>query len=408
MEHEVGIALPGHIVRRALREPSVFVRCLPGLVVDQPPVGDTVSGRLRLRVGGSSITYRGLLRVAGQEGDATILTVDAEQAVGTGSLAGTIRAEVLPAGPAAPEGGEAGADSAGSGSRVLFLTALDAKGRIEDLSPEAVRSAARRLLDRFCAGVAADPGARSLIGEQAAGPQDDPDAAEAAGGVAADADETPGGITEAIDPADADAGGDADAAADVDETGELGEESVPPQAPGVDDVLGSPDDDDLEADGLDADRLDADGLDSDDLDAVDPADEALSESDFDLDLDLESEELLGTGSGAGAEEDALQPVPEFLSESDEAEGAESAPYRRSILGPSAEEVDHAPPRGRYAPSLPTRSARSRAATRWGGGQDQRMGEPPVATPDRARASWVVGGAALVGGAVLLARRLRRN
>uniref|UniRef100_UPI000A83C27F hypothetical protein n=1 Tax=Peterkaempfera griseoplana TaxID=66896 RepID=UPI000A83C27F len=59
--------------------------------------------------------------------------------------------------------------------------------------------------------------------------------------------------------------------------------------------------------------------------------------------------------------------------------------------------------------LPARSARARAAARWTGGE--RGPATPVATPeaDRAVLPWVIGGGvALLGGAVALARALRRH
>ncbi|MBC3843450.1 hypothetical protein GXW82_34265 [Streptacidiphilus sp. 4-A2] len=67
-----------------------------------------------------------------------------------------------------------------------------------------------------------------------------------------------------------------------------------------------------------------------------------------------------------------------------------------------------PPRGRYGPALPPRSARSRAAARWGS-SDRRMGEPPNPEGEYSRMPWLVGGSvAVVGGMVLLARALRRR
>jgi carbon monoxide dehydrogenase subunit G len=334
MEHEVAVPLPEHTARRALRDPAVLARCLPGLAADEQAdqadaVGASVSGRLKLRVGSTSITYRGTLRLNAETGSAVI---EAEQAVGVGSVAGTVRVEVLPA--------EGGAGSAKS-CRVLFRASVEAKGRIGEQDGTAVLNAARRLLDRLCAAVAADPGAHSVIGEQSPAP---------------DTESTP-----APGPA-ADAVADADADADAD--------AEPESAP-------------------DAGRTDADP-------PSDPEEDlgALVEQ---IDATLDAEQW------PGADSDARQ-------EAASGDGAEAPPYRRSIVGPSAEEVDHAPPRGRYAPTTPTRSARARAVGRWSGmaGADQRMGEPPVAEAEYNRAPWVVGGVALVGGAVLLVRRLRRR
>lgn len=44
--------------------------------------------------------------------------------------------------------------------------------------------------------------------------------------------------------------------------------------------------------------------------------------------------------------------------------AEAAHARRTMIGRSAEEVDHAPPRGRYAPVPPPEATAARATLRW--------------------------------------------
>lgn len=66
--------------------------------------------------------------------------------------------------------------------------------------------------------------------------------------------------------------------------------------------------------------------------------------------------------------------------------AEAAHARRTMIGRSAEEVDHAPPRGRYAP-VP----------------------PPAATTTKDNLRWLAPAAALaVASAVVLGRALRRR
>lgn len=152
MEHEVLVPLAPQAVRRSLRRPELLARCLPGFVPaeEADPDGGVLAGRLKLRVGNSSITYRGTLRAvpgtgspAGSDADAdpVLFTVEAEQAVGEGDAAGTVKVTVLPL-----DGGEGD-----ERSRILFDCALTGKGRIEELDPAALELAGRRLLDRFCA-----------------------------------------------------------------------------------------------------------------------------------------------------------------------------------------------------------------------------------------------------------------
>jgi hypothetical protein len=66
--------------------------------------------------------------------------------------------------------------------------------------------------------------------------------------------------------------------------------------------------------------------------------------------------------------------------------AEAAHARRTMIGRSAEEVDHAPPRGRYAPVPAPEPASATATLRWAA---------PAA-------------AVLIAGAVVVGRVLRRR
>ncbi|MEY9941912.1 hypothetical protein [Streptacidiphilus sp. MAP5-3] len=323
MEHEVLVPLSPRTLQRSLDRPELLAVCLPGFTPDQtatdtavpevPAQGDgsdaarasgtpLLAGRLKLRVGGSSITYRARLRRLddADEGDADGslgFEVDGEQSVGSGSITGTVRVRLEPV-----------AEDAAT-TRAAFLTMLQGKGRIEEFSSSALATAGRRLLDRFCAELAT-------------------------------------------------------------------------RAEQMEDLA------------VEADELDEAGA----AEASDPLEEG-----FDDDAEL----FLVQGFGELNDLSELGDLSDLsdLGELGEPATVESA--RRSMVGRSAEEVDHAPPRGRYAPVLPPRSARSRASARWGT-TERRMGEPPVAELERPRATWLVGGVALLGGAVILVRALRRH
>ena len=340
MEHEVLVPLPPHTVRRSLRRPDVLARCLPGFTAQQPEGQEghdlpLLAGRLKLRVGSNSITYRSELRLLDASSDPATdagaaeqssFSLRAVQSVGSGEVFGTLRVTTRADGD--------------RGTRVVFRTDLGGKGRIEDLQPQSVLVAARRLMDRFCAALAVDPEfAADAAGAAAEDPATEAEAESAAEADAAVVEEA----YQAIDLGDlTDLGDLADLAdlADLTDLGDLGE-------------LEAPDD---------------------------PG------------LFLIDEPAASFNAAAALNE----PWPD-------------APgNRRSIVGRSAEEVDHAPPSGRYGPALPPRSARSRAAARWGS-SDRRMGEPPSAEVEHSLVPWVVGGGvALLGGAVILVRSLRRR
>jgi carbon monoxide dehydrogenase subunit G len=358
MEHEVLVPLPQQAVLEALRRPELLARCLPGFTAEQPedrPEAGTgadpgrnpvpaLAGRLKLRVGSSSITYRGELEfepvTAGEAGetdggpagnpDDLVVAVRAQQSVGSGAVSGRLRVAVL------PDGDEQ--------ARVLFHGDLAAKGRLEELHPEAVSVALRRLLDRFCAAMVADLA--------------DADLTDADGAVPGDGmDGDPILFAEL---------------ADLEDLAELGELTDLSELADFDDPQGPDGAEDHDVIGG------IDGIDESGLFLIDEPSASMDAAPFNAAAALN------------------EPWPD------------PSATRRSMVGRSAEEVDHAPPSGRYGPSLPPRSARSRAAARWGA-PSRRMGEPPSADGEPSRVPWVVGGgAALIGGAVILVRVLRRR
>ncbi|WP_371480462.1 SRPBCC domain-containing protein [Kitasatospora sp. NBC_00315] len=338
MEHEVVVPMPAATVRQALQDPALLARCVPGLSTEPAAAGsgqaEEISGRLRLRIGTSTITYRGVLSlIEGREG---VLTAFAEgqEARGSGEATATVRIAVT----------EGSTTPGEEHATVRFTADLTATGRLTEFDAEVLAAAGRRLLDRFAAALAsegADPGEEDEDGPDEEG-ADGPEAT-----VLFLEDRAPTG----------------------EEAGPLGE--------GFEEAFGD------------------DSLDDDLSDLI-----AFSDADaerFGLPTGNGSEEETGVPAGASGE------LPHDYDD----EPVLSGPVRRSIVGRSAEEVDHAPPRGRYAPALPARSARARAASRWGG----ESGVSPLGAVAGGRPTvpWVIGGGvALLGGAVVLVRVLRRR
>ncbi|MEU0693639.1 hypothetical protein ABZ349_06575 [Streptomyces niveus] len=140
-------------------------------------------------------------------------------------------------------------------------------------------------------------------------------------------------------------------------------------------------DDDAAAQAPDASGDEADaGTDADDADIAAPDDDPDVHDLGDLDAPVPpsafdaSVEFGVTSSGEG---DFLVPLDP---------PAEAAHARRTMIGRSAEEVDHAPPRGRYAPERAPDTGGAGAALRWVG---------PAA-------------ALAIAGAVVVGRALRRR
>ena len=257
MEHEVHVPVPAERLRAVLGDPARVARAVPGFQQDAGAGTESVAGRLKVRVGSHSITYRGTVRVSGQDDGTYAVEGDATEARGTGSVKLALSLRVR---------------EVDGGSALVFDGTATADGRITELAPDAVRSAATRLLDRFAENLGTDV--------------DEP---------------------EQVQPADPNP-------------------EFETHPPALDPLL--------------ADEID-DIVDAGDVDDVDEIDDTVA------------------GIGGLAEPH----VSETFADTSEPP-AEAAHARRTMIGRSAEEVDHAPPRGRYAPVPAPQSVSTNATLRW--------------------------------------------
>ncbi|WP_405414070.1 SRPBCC domain-containing protein [Streptomyces rubiginosohelvolus] len=291
MEHEVFVPVSVPALLRTLGDPARVARCVPGLQQDADASASPLAGRLKLRAGGHTITYRGELRLTGPERDRFAVTGKGVEARGTGAveLALTI-----------------GLTAADGGTTIAYSGTADGDGRLVELEEGAALAAAHRLLDRFT---------QQLVTESLAAREE------------------------------GDAGAEADADADVD------------------------------------DAVAAEGLAGDEEGAVGSGDEIRAD-----DADGSAGDGPGSVYDSPVPPPSLDPVAGVEFTVPDEPPAEAAHARRTMIGRSAEEVDHAPPRGRYA---------------------------PVPSPEAGGASttlrWVAPAAALaLASAVVLGRALRRR
>ncbi|MFF3012759.1 SRPBCC family protein [Streptomyces sp. NPDC057939] len=260
MEHQVFVPVPAEDLRAVLRDPARVARCVPGLQQDADAAAGPTAGRLKLRVGGHTVTYRGALTVAESGPDRFTAEGTGTEVRGNGTVTLSLGLTLV------PDGG---------GTRLEFTCGATADGRAAAFAPEATAVAGRRLLDRVGANLAAE--AASVVEGDDADPHDP--------------------VAEAEEAADAEGVGDAGDAGPVDAvSASLFDTEVPP--PSLDPFL---------------------------------------EGDF--------------AEAAGPAAAARPP-------------AEAAHARRTMIGRSAEEVDHAPPRGRYAPVPAPSTVGAAGGLRW--------------------------------------------
>jgi carbon monoxide dehydrogenase subunit G len=307
MEHEVFVPVPAERLREALADPVRVARAVPGL---QQDVGaEPVTGRLKVRVGGHTITYRGSARLSAQDDGSYAVEGDATEARGTGAVKLALTLRVA---------------EADGGSTLTFDGTASADGRVTELPTEAVASAVARLLNRFAGNLTAtaEPkrGAQTARGADTAGPS------------ATEATESPtvrGAESPAVEGAEgaesADVPDPAEAVPSAAQDADTTEPAVPLASEAAEEPSATGD---SEA-----------GPDADDTPV--PADEP-------------------TASEAPDTPDEPAPPVGFTPDLP----AEAAHARRTMIGRSAEEVDHAPPRGRYAPVPAPQTIAPHSALRW--------------------------------------------
>ncbi|TXS37143.1 hypothetical protein EAO72_27745 [Streptomyces sp. or43] len=333
------VPVPVPALRLTLGDPARVARCVPGLQQDADASAGPLSGRLKVRAGGHTITYRGALRLTPLPGAAHGVAVAGEgsEARGSGSakLALTVRLT-------ARDGGTA----------IAFEGTVSGDGRLLELDPAAAQSAGHRLLDRF---------AQQLVTETLAGDAGDAradDAGEARadgdGGAVADAgDAGDGGAGPGADDAVRDAGSD-DAARDAgsDDAARDAGESASAAVTAEEQAVGEAVEQALEEAAEEADTSRAGDAPAPHEAAADepPAGEQPPEqaSVFDTPVPPSS----------------MDPVAGIEFTVPDGPPAEAAHARRTMIGRSAEEVDHAPPRGRYAPVPSPDSTGAGATLRW--------------------------------------------
>jgi carbon monoxide dehydrogenase subunit G len=268
MEHDVFVPVPSLRLREALADPARVARAVPGL--QQDAGAEPVSGRLKVRVGSHSVTYRGTLRVTARDDGSYAVEGDATETRGTGSVKLALTLRVAEA-----EGG----------STLVFEGTASADGRVTELPADAVGSAVTRLLNRFAENLAATE----------------------------ESEESEPPTTQKS----------ATAADDLETTPDADDEPAPRPASVFDTEVPPP--------------------------SLDPVAE-----------DAEDAEDADTEDDEDAEDEAAAGVPEGFAEPP----AEAAHARRTMIGRSAEEVDHAPPRGRYAPVPAPQTVSPGSPLRW--------------------------------------------
>jgi len=180
MDHSFTVPVPPDRAWDVLLDVEKIAPCMPGATVDEFD-GEVVTGRIKVKVGPVSLTYRGTAKFTERDPDARVIVLEAsgKETRGAGTASATVRATLEP-------------ESGGDGTTASMHTTMNVTGRPAQFGRGVMVEVGSKLVEQFAQNL------RQLIAEDGA----------AGGNAAATAtDEADGGTSAGQVPAAAEAVG---------------------------------------------------------------------------------------------------------------------------------------------------------------------------------------------------------
>jgi carbon monoxide dehydrogenase subunit G len=184
MDHSFTVPVPPERAWDVLLDVEKIAPCMPGAIVDEFD-GEVVTGRIKVKVGPVSLTYRGTAKFTERDPDAKVILLEAsgKETRGAGTASATVRATLEP-------------ESGGAGTTASMHTTMNVTGRPAQFGRGVMIEVGSKLVEQFAQNL------RQLIAEDGAA---DGNAAATATD-AADGGPSAGQATAAVD-AEAEASG---------------------------------------------------------------------------------------------------------------------------------------------------------------------------------------------------------
>jgi uncharacterized protein len=196
LDHSFTVPVPPDQAWDVLLDVERIAPCMPGATVDEVD-GDVVNGRIKVKVGPVSLTYKGTAKFIERDPEARVAVVEAsgKETRGAGTASATVRASMVP-------------DASGSGTQVSMHTTMNVTGRPAQFGRGVIVEVGGKLVEQFAANLAqlitGDTGGTDSAGSGGGAPGGVPVATSAA---ATDAGGTSGsGVDKATATLDAEAG----------------------------------------------------------------------------------------------------------------------------------------------------------------------------------------------------------
>jgi len=172
LDNSFTVPVPPDQAWDALLDVKRIAPCMPGATVEEVD-GDVVTGRIKVKVGPVSLTYRGTAKFIERDPEAHVMVMEAagKETRGAGTASATVRAALGP-------------DASGDGTQVTMHTTMNVTGRPAQFGRGVMVEVGGKLVDQFAANlahlIAGDTAAGSAAGGNPAAAADA--AAEVSGG----------------------------------------------------------------------------------------------------------------------------------------------------------------------------------------------------------------------------------
>ena len=142
LDHSFTVPVPPDQAWDVLLDVKTIAPCMPGATVDEVD-GDVVNGRIKVKVGPVSLTYKGTAKFTERNPETRVVVVDAagKETRGSGTASATVRASLTP-------------DASGSGTEVTMHTTMNVTGRPAQFGRGVMVEVGGKLVEQFAANLA--------------------------------------------------------------------------------------------------------------------------------------------------------------------------------------------------------------------------------------------------------------
>ena len=142
MDHSFTVPVPPARAWDVLLDVEKIAPCMPGATVEEFD-GEVVTGRIKVKVGPVSLTYKGTAKFTERNPETRVVVVDAagKETRGSGTASATVRASLTP-------------DASGSGTEVTMHTTMNVTGRPAQFGRGVMVEVGGKLVEKFADNLA--------------------------------------------------------------------------------------------------------------------------------------------------------------------------------------------------------------------------------------------------------------